>query len=278
MFFWGISWASGKIMSVYGSAGDVSFFRFALTFISLLVLMLLLREKLTIKRNGLVVLLIASVFISLYMWLFFKGLSLGKAGAGGVLVTTLNPIIAYAIMLFSNRRLPDRKEAIGLSLGLLAAIVLLKLWTNWESIFSSGNVYFLFATFSWAILSLFTARSSKYGSPVAFSLWMYGICSVFMLLLSSVDNIQSVLYRADIYFWGNLVFTAVFTTALATTFYFVGTTKIGAGKASSFIFLVPFSAALGGWVFLNEIPQWHTVIGGLSGVAAVYVLNRKKKS
>src|SRR4051794_17178801 len=90
MTCWGFSWTSGKILGSYGDPLAISFLRFALTFISLLFIVAGIREKFTISKKGLADLLIASVLISIYTFLFFKGLITGKAGAGGVLVTVLN--------------------------------------------------------------------------------------------------------------------------------------------------------------------------------------------
>src|SRR6185437_11245024 len=163
MFCWGLSWASGKVLAGYGNALSISLFRFSVTFISLLIILFFTRGKLTILRTGLLTLLAAAVLIGVYTFLFFKGLSTGKAGAGGVLVTTLNPIMSYAIMLGLTRRKPTTTETIGLLTGIAAGAILLKVWDNWQNIASAGNLYFLLASFSWAILSLFTARSSRYG-------------------------------------------------------------------------------------------------------------------
>jgi drug/metabolite transporter (DMT)-like permease len=276
MLCWGISWVSGKVLSHYGEALNISFYRFLVTFLSLYFILLVLKEKILIKRNGILNLLGASFFISLYTYLFFKGLTLGKAGAGGVLVTILNPIISYGIMLMVSKRKPKRNEAIGLVLGLLAGIVLLKLTTNASEIFSAGNSYFLLAALCWSILTLFTAKGSKYGSSVSFSFWMYGLSSLLMFLISDFQQNLSILKNGDLVFWGNLFYSATITTSMATTFFFVATAKIGASKASSFIFMVPFSAAIGSWLILGEVPGIHTIIGGLLGIAAVYILNKKQ--
>ncbi|WP_254153537.1 DMT family transporter [Chryseosolibacter indicus] len=275
MTCWGFSWASGKYLSLYGSPITISFFRFALTFISLFLILLFLKEPLKISRKGFLYLFIASGFISLYTFLFFKGLSVGKAGAGGVLVTVLNPIIAYAVILLMERRKPTRNEAIGLFIGLVAGAILLKLVTEASSIFNAGNIYFLLASLSWALLSLFTSKSSRFGAPLAFSFWMYGISMVSLFLFTGIDATLTTVSKADFTFWGNLFFSATITTSMATTFYFIATSKIGAGKASSFIFMVPFSAALGSWIFLNEVPEVHTIAGGLLGIVAVYIINKK---
>jgi drug/metabolite transporter (DMT)-like permease len=107
---------------------------------------------------------------------------------------------------------------------------------------------------------------------------MYLLSTVLMFVLSDPSASVALLGKTDATFWGNMFFSSSITTAGATTFYFVATSKLGAGKASSFIFLVPFSAALGSWIFLNEIPQLHSIIGGALGIAAVYILNMKKKA
>lgn len=275
MFCWGLSWTSGKVISHYAEGGTIALYRFCVTFVSMIFVVWVLKINITVVRQGWIPLIICAVLISIYSYLFFQGLTLGKAGAAGVLVTILNPVISYAIMLLMQKRLPNKKESLGLALGLLAGVVLLKLWTNWEMVFDSGNSYFLLASLTWAILSIFTSKSSKYGSPVAFSFWMYGIGSLLLFLLFDKSNILELWGRTDFVFWGNMIFSATITTAFATTFYFVATSKIGASKASSFIFLVPFSATLGSWIFLSEVPMWNTVVGGCLGVVAVYVLNKK---
>lgn len=276
MTCWGFSWTSGKILSHYGDPLTISFLRFALTFLSLIFILWAMREKMVIAKSGIFDLTAAAVMISLYTFLFFKGLTVGKPGAGGVLVTVLNPIITYAMSLVWSRRRPTRNEFVGLTLGLVAGIILLKLFTDAAEIFKAGNLYFLLASFCWAILTRFTSKALRYGSSLTFSLWMYGISTVFMFLLSGVNPTTVVFENADLTFWGNLFFSATITTSLATTFYFVATSKIGASKASSFIFMVPFSAALGSWIFLGEVIQLHTIIGGVLGIAAVYILNKKE--
>lgn len=276
MTCWGFSWASGKVLAGYGSPITIAFFRFALTFISLPFVIVLLKAKLQIQKKGLVDLILASLLMSVYIVLFFKGLAEGQAGAGGVLVTVLNPIIAYGIMLILNRRKPTRNESFGLLVGVVAGVVLLKLTSNIRLIFLAGNVYFLLAALAWASLSHFTARSTRYGSPVAFSFWLYGISTFVMLLCSGVQPTLDVYAKTDFKFWSNLFFSATVTSSMATTFYFAATSKIGASKASSFIFMVPFSAALGSWIFLQESIEFHTMVGGTLGIVAVYILNKRE--
>jgi drug/metabolite transporter (DMT)-like permease len=276
MFCWGISWPVGKILASYGNAETMAFLRFVVTFISLLIILFIIKENLSISKKGIPVLLAASVAMTLYSYFFMEGLNHGKAGAGGVLVTTLNPIITYALIMLLSLRPPSRKEFIGLLVGLVAGAVLLQLWNNSASILEPGNLYFVSATVTWAILSKFTSMSSRYGSPVSFSLWMYGICSLMMFVFTKNDSTIHIIKNADLTFWVSLFYSATITTSLATTFYFYATTKIGANKASGYIFMVPLSAAVGSWIILGEIPLWNTLLGGLLGIVAVYILNKSK--
>jgi drug/metabolite transporter (DMT)-like permease len=276
MTCWGFSWVSAKVLSAYGPPLTLAFFRFALTFASMPLMFPVVKVRLAIDRKGLPDLLVASVIMSLYTFLFFKGLTEGKAGAGGVLVTVLNPVIAYGIMLLLTRRKPSQKETIGLIVGLLAGAILLRVTSEPRQVFAAGNIYFLLSAFAWAALSHFTARASRYGSPVSFSFWVYGISTLVLFLFTGSQSAAAMIDQADVTFWVNLFFISTITAGLATTFYFVATSKIGASKAASFIFMVPFSAALGSWIFLGEAIEAHTIIGGLLGIIAVYILNRKE--
>jgi drug/metabolite transporter (DMT)-like permease len=276
MFFWGLSWPSGKIAAAYGAPVTIVLIRYVTVLISFLPLFFFIKAPLTISKKGIVPLVAAGLLLSLYTFLFFYGLKNGLAGAGGVLVTTMNPIMAYGIGLLINRKKPSRNETMGLILGVIAGATLLKIWGNMDELFASGNLYFLSAAFIWAVMSRITSKASNYGSSMSFSLWMYLATVLIMLPLVDYSSLKETLAMADSYFWWNIVFSAVFATSLATSYYFYATTTLGPEKASSFIFLVPVSAAVSSWLFLNETLQIHTIVGGILGIAAVYMINKKK--
>jgi drug/metabolite transporter (DMT)-like permease len=238
---------------------------------------LLLIFKVPVKGNkkGIPSILIAGILLAFYSYLFYKGLKFGKAGAGGVLVTTLNPIIAYTLGIFINKRIPSKIESTGLLCGLLAGCILLKIWDQTTSVLDSGNLFFLAASFVWALMSVFTSKAKKFGTSFGFSLWQYIISILCIIPMTNMREIVSIFSINDSTFWLNMIFSASIVTALATTFFFYATTKIGPEKASSYIFLVPFAAETSSWILLNEPLLLHTIIGGLIGIVAVYLINRK---
>ncbi|MBC7389129.1 MAG: DMT family transporter [Opitutaceae bacterium] len=275
MFTWGLSWPSGKILSSYGSASAIACLRFIVTFLGLLPLLLLLKQPLSLKKDGYLTLIFAGMCMSGYSYLFFNGLKYGKPGAGGVMVTTLNPVFSYLLGILLNRKLPTRNEAIGLILGLLAGAVLLHAWNSDSTLFNPGNSFFILASITWAALSKFTSKAGKYGSSISFSLWMYLICSLLLLNIAGFAEIDNVIKKSDSVFWLNMFFSAIITTTFATSFYFYSTTELGAEKASSFIFLVPLSAALSSLFLLQETITWNTILGGVLGAVAVFSINKK---
>lgn len=276
MFLWGVSWPSGKMLTRYCTAFNFSIYRYIIVIITLFLLLFFSRSSLRIARKGIPYAVAAGMLLCAYSYFFFMGLKNGAAGAGGVLVTILNPIVAYVLGMVLDRRLPARNEGIGLVLGVLAGSILLQLWTNARSLFDSGNMYFLLASVTWAVMSKFTSRAGRYGSSGAFSLWQYVVTLLCFLPNVNVPEFRHALTITDPVFWINLFFSAAIVTAIATTVYFYATTKLGAEKASSFIFLVPAAAAISSWVLLGEHIKMHTITGGIIGVAAVYMINVRK--
>lgn len=275
MLIWGMSWPSAKVLSHYGKPLEIAFLRFVFTFISLYFILVFLKTDLKINKKGLPSLLASSVLIAVYSMLFFTGILKGMPGAGGVLVTTTTPIVAYILAMLIKKRMPTQKEFFGLIIGLIAGSILLNIWKHPSEILASGNLYFVLSTVVWAILSRFTALSFNYGSPLAYSLWMYLLCIIILGFFMDFGSIKNILMTGDTKFWLNMLFNGIVNTGVATTFFFYATSKIGAEKTSSFIYIVPFAAAVSSLIALNEVIHWNTIAGGLLGILAVWVINTK---
>jgi drug/metabolite transporter (DMT)-like permease len=278
MLIWGVSWPSAKVLSHYGQPIEIAFIRFIFTFLGVLILLKSINTKIFISKKGLPSLLAASVLMAFYSLLFFTGIQKGMPGAGGVLVTTTTPLVTFVLAVIFSKRSLKQKEIIGLLIGVLAGCFLLNIWNKYDKIFDSGNLFFLGSTVVWGFLSRFTSTSNQYGSPLSFSLWIYFFCIVFLFFFIDLQSIKQVLHKADSLFWFNMIFNAVINTGLATTFYFYGTSKLGPEKTSSFIYIVPFAAALSSFLFIDEQIMWNTIVGGILGIAAVWMINKKSKS
>jgi len=275
MSIWGGSWSSAKVLASTASPEVLAFWRFLITFISFVPIMLFYRLPFKINRPAFFYALIGALCMVAYNEFMFGGLKHGMASGGGVVVTTLNPIITFVLAAALFRKKLAGKDLLGLTVGLIGGCFLLEIWAaTRENLLLSGNLFFLLSSFSWACLTITSNKSHRHLSPLVFSFYVYGMAAVMDLLLSLRFDMTAPLYKG-MPFWGNILYMSVASTTIATTIYFIASTKRGSEKASSFIFTVPFTAVLFAWLFLNEIPNTHTIVGGIIGLTAVYILNSK---
>jgi drug/metabolite transporter (DMT)-like permease len=273
MIIWGISWPSSKIMTSYATPLQLSAIRFVFNTITVFVILKIAGVSFKVNKEGWLQLGIAAILLVGYNLLFFTGISKGLPGAGGILVTTITPIVTYVLAVIISRKQISKLEVVGLGLGVLAAVFLLQLWHNISGLLKSGNIFYLGCTITWAFLSRITSNSKTWGSSLGFTFWMYLLCTLMLVPLAGINDCVNILKNANGLFWGNLLFNTVLNAGSATVFYFYATTQLGAERTSSFTFIVPFSAALSSWLILGETLAWNTVVGGVLGLAAVYLIN-----
>jgi drug/metabolite transporter (DMT)-like permease len=275
MVSWGFAWPSAK--SIVGTEPPIVivFWRFLATAISLVPVLILRRESIVLPdKKDLLQVAIGAVLYTIYNQFFLLGLSQGLAGAGGVLVTTMNPIFTYILVHTFQKKLPSGKEFIGLFIGLTGGFLLLKIWEgDWTMLFQSGNVYFLLCAFSWAVLSMNSHSTGQRMSPMVYSFYVFSIGTVFDLFLAFPYDLSGVMDN-DWNFWLQLFYLSVISTTFGTTVYFYASSRLGSRTASSFIFLVPVTALLGSWIFLGEEPKLSTLLGGVFAISSVIILNR----
>ncbi|TKJ39988.1 hypothetical protein CEE37_09640 [candidate division LCP-89 bacterium B3_LCP] len=278
MIIWGATWTSAKLITYMAAPEVIIFWRFFFTFLSMIPVLLFLRRSIRINRKSLFLIILGSIFIVSYNKCFFLGLRYGYANVGGVLVTTMNPILIYlfSIIIFWNHI--SRMALIGLVMGFLGGAVLLEAWSiNFERLVSSGNAYFLLASTSWALLTLTSEKCKGSTSPLIFSFYVFGLAALIDFVLALPLGIWDV-FNEGWLFWSNLLFLSVGATTIATTIYFAASSRLGSQRAGSFIFLVPTSAVLISWIVLDERIKMTTIIGGILALIAVYLINIPKYS
>jgi len=208
-----------------------------------------------------------------YNYFYFKGTQIGLAGAGGVLVTTLNPILTaiFSSMFFGGLML--NKDWVGLGLGLASGGIILRLWElSFENLYHSGNLFFILASLSWVAVTIITSKSKEAIPFITYSFWSFLFSTFISLPIALGENILSVIYF-DWIFWLNLMILSILAMSFGTSIYFLASIKLGPKKASSFIFLVPLTAMAFAMYYLSEPLELYTLIGGTIGIGAVYIIN-----
>jgi len=274
MIAWGETWISAKILGRYLDADELIFWRFFFTTLGLVPILLYYKIPFRISKTNLALAFIAGIVLAFYNNFFFLGTKYGLASFGGVLVTTLVPIVTFIMVSFLNKKSFTLKEFFGLILGAIGVLIILKIWNfNLNTIFSKANIYFLIAIILWPILTIISSKQKEI-SPLTFSFYMFGATTILDLffLEFNVNNITSL----DVLFWSNLLLLSLYGTTFATTIYFIAVTKLGSKSASSFFFLVPLSTIIFAFIFLDEQIELSLILGGILTIVSVYILNNSK--
>ncbi len=273
MLTWGLSWTNAKILGLYADAPLIMFWRFLFATISFTIVVRWSNATFQISRNNILFIFFNSIFMVSYNYFYFKGTQIGLAGAGGVLVTTLNPILTaiFSSMFFGGLML--NKDWVGLGLGLASGGIILRLWElSLENLYHSGNLFFILASLSWVAVTIITSKSKEAIPFITYSFWSFLFSTFISLPIALGENILSVIYF-DWIFWLNLMILSILAMSFGTSIYFLASIKLGPKKASSFIFLVPLTAMAFAMYYLSEPLELYTLIGGTIGIGAVYIIN-----
>lgn len=274
MIIWGGSWVSAKVISNALPPETLVFWRLFITSISFIPILFFWKEPLKISRSALIHTFFGSISLGLYLYLFFKGLIFGFAGAAGVLVTTMIPLATFILSIFLFSRKVSKKDFLGLVLGIAGGGILLNIWTFSRDIFMAGNIYFLLCAVLWAFLTIFSQKAGNLVSPLLFSLFVNAFCSIPFFFIALPHGILAVFEQGTI-FWLNMIYLSIISSSFATTVYFFASPRLSSFKASSFVFIVPSSAVIFSFLFLNEQPRISTITGGLIAITAVYLINMR---
>ena len=275
MVSWGISWTSAKIMGQYINPTTAIFTRFLISAVTFLPIFPLLKKRLSLKYVSIRTVIACAITLALYNYCFFTGTQLGLAGAGGVLVTTTNPIITMIFMAVINKRKLSIKEIIGIFVGLTGGCLIIDIWRlGINQIFQSGNIYFILCATIWAGLTIFISKFVEKSQSINFTFWMYLGVAIIMIPFLQFENIIKLL-TFDFTFWIHLIIVSVGALTFGTTTYFVASQKLGPEKSSSFIFTVPISAMVTSMLLIDEVLTIRTFIGCCLTIFAVIIINRK---
>jgi len=275
MVLWGGSWVSGKLAAVSVDPFVIIFWRFTLTTLSLFPLVPVFKQKLWPGWAGLRWLIAASSTLFIYNICFFTGLQTGFAGAGGLLVTSLNPLLTFLLTFAIQRSKISRLQALGLAIGLFGGLVMLDLpHHGLEELLKGGNLLFLAASLLWAILTMLSSRAQETVPFISYSIWVYGLTALLALFVSLISGSIWTTPIRSLPFWFNMLYLSVGATSFATTVYFLCTKRLGSRRASAFVFTVPVSALFFSWLFLGELPSVFALSGGALAIGAVFTINR----
>lgn len=272
MIGWGASWVNIKVLSDYLNEFETMFLRFFITAITMLPIIIVWKKSFKIDIKSFFWILITSITLIGYMKYFYLGTKYGTASLGGAFVTSLIPIITFLTLSLTSSKKITKKDSFALGIGVIGIMTILNIWSfKVEEIFVVHNLYFILASFFWAVVTILSSKASNI-SPIVFTFYLYiVICIINLIFFIDLTNIEY--SKLDSIFWINMLILSLAATSFSNTIYFLGIEKLGAREVSTFVFLVPFSAITLSAIFLKEEISLSIVIGTILTIIAVKILN-----
>ncbi|MGE4473463.1 MAG: DMT family transporter, partial [Sulfuricurvum sp.] len=273
--FWGVAWTAGKVAAHHSNAEVAAFWRYAVSFITIIPVIWYLKTPLMTNRAGWLYMLVAGMLTSLFNYLFFAGLSHGQAGYGGTMVTALAPLFTYMMSIGILGTKVFTRQITALSIGVFGALILLRVPTEGFAFLNIESSYFLGCAVVWALVTIVSQKASKQADPMFYTLVVFGITG-FVNMLFALPYHPFDFGAYDGTFWWTIVFIGLVPGTFSTALYFLSASKVGAHRTGVFMFIVPIGAIVSSWIVYGEGLALSTAIGCLFAFVAVFLFNTKK--
>lgn len=276
MIIWGIAWTSGKAATEHSNPEVAAFWRYAISFLTIIPVILYMKTVLKTDKIGLIYMIGAGILSAIFNYLFFKGLSHGAAGYGGTMVTSIAPIITYILSIIIFKTQVSAKQIFALGIGIFGALVLLRVPSEGFAFLNVNSSYFLACAGVWAMVTIFSQKASKRADPMFYTLVVFGITG-FINMIFALPYHPFAFASYDYVFWLNIIYIGVFSGTFAMTLFFVSAAKIGAHNTGVFMFIVPIGAIVSSYFAYNENIALSTIMGCALSFVAVVLFNTKSK-
>ncbi|MBF0211273.1 MAG: DMT family transporter [Desulfamplus sp.] len=274
---WGGTFIAGKAIAGTGNPISLSFVRFAIASIFLLLITKKVEGSLpTLKKDQIIpLLLLGATGVFSYNIFFFYALNHIQAGKASLIIAN-NPILIsiFSAIIFKERL--DVIKCIGILFSVTGAVVVISDGHIFDLIgtgLGKGELLTFGCVLSWVAYSLIGKQVMGNLSPLI-SVCYSSVAGTIMLMFPVLINNgfgEIVHYSSSA--WFNLFYLAFFGTVVGFLWYYEGIKSIGATKSSVFINFVPVSAIIFSYFILNEPIKKSLILGAILVISGVFLTN-----
>jgi drug/metabolite transporter (DMT)-like permease len=276
MLFWGVAWTAGKVAAEHSNAEVAAFWRYAISFLTIIPVIWYLKSPLKSDKIGYLYMFFSGALTSLFNYLFFAGLFHGQAGYGGTMVTALSPLFTYAMSIAIFGTKVSARQVIALSVGVLGALILLRVPYDGFAFVNVESSYFLGCAVVWSIVTIIAQKGMRRADPMFYTLVVFGITG-FINMLFALPYHPFDFSAYDAVFWSVIFFIGLVPGTFGMAIFFISASKVGAHRTAVFMFIVPVGAIASSWVVYGEGLALSTLIGCLLAFCAVILFNMSNK-
>lgn len=275
MVLWGCGWPALKIVTESVDVVVVTFWRFLIMFVAFIPVLIWWKKPLRVPKKAVPIVVMSALLNIAFMIFSYWGVKVGTAGAGGVIITTLSPVLTVLLAIWYFKAAVTPRQWFGLAAGVAGGILMLELWSL--NVLHGGNLLFVLSALVWAVLTLLSQKSHLHLEPVHYSFLLAAVATAVTFFGALPFGISDV-FDQGWRFWSAMLYLGILGQTVASTIFFIASGRMGSGEASTYMFLVPLSALLSSYLLLGEVPSFWLLIGGTLASASVYIINRGRRS
>lgn len=267
MAAWGGTFVAGRLVSFESGPLTAAFWRFIWAAAALAPLLLIVERRFLPRglsfSGWLFLALLGATGMFGYNYFFIKGLGLTEAGRASVIVA-INPSLTYlgTALFFGEKLTPKGLAGFGCALsGAALAISRGRPWALWSGGLGPGELLIFGCVFCWVAYSLIGKKVLERLSPLMSTTWACIFGLLFLAPAAWAEAGPWAFLNFSPRAWFSLAFLGLFGSAFGFTLYYRGIVRLGAGRASIFINLVPVFGIFCGWLFLDEKLDWSLAAG-----------------
>ncbi|MEV5613813.1 DMT family transporter [Streptomyces sp. NPDC052225] len=280
VFAWASAFVSIRSAGAAYSPGALALGRLLAASVVLGVLMLVRREGLPPRGAWRGIVISGAVWFGGYMVALNWGERLVDAGTAALLVNVGPILMALLAARLLGEALPPRLVA-GMAVSFGGAVVVgLSMSAGSGDTEGStsllGVVLCLLAAVAYATGVVAQKPALSYGSPLQVTMFSCLIGTA--VCLPFAGQLAGEVSRAPMSATLNMVYLGVVPTALAFTTWTYALARTPAGKMGATTYAVPAIVVLLSWLFLDEVPGWLTLLGGVLCLAGVAVSRSRART
>lgn len=276
VFLWASAYAAIRAGLEGFSPEGLALLRYCIASVCMAIIYFMSPTRSTMRmRDRIALLCIGGFGIGLYNVLLNYGEISVSSGMASFIISQSPLMTAIIAILFFGERI-NFLGVIGFAISVLG-IACISSGNNTGFTWDMSIAYILLATVVGGMYSLLQKPFLKRYHSIETA--AYAIWGATLFLSIFWRHLSHDLHYASLNSTLVVIYLGLFPAAMGYVCWGYVLTEISAARAVSFLYFTPFIATLLGWLWLNEVPVWLSLFGGLLAISGVWLVNhsyRKK--
>lgn len=279
---WGASFVATKISLEYVSPSTVVWLRFTMG-VAILGFAVILNKQFSLPqgRDWGYFALLGFLGITFHQWLQSTGLLTAQATTTAWIITSTPIFIALLGFLVLRERLAWYQTAgiLLASFGVLLIVTKGELSTLTAGRFgTAGDFLVLVSAVNWAVFTTLSRPGLKKHSATLMMFYVMGFGWLFTSILFFAGSGMQQISSIPLDGWIAIGFLGIFCSGVAYIFWYDVMKVLPVAQTGAFLYLEPIVTVIVAALLLNEVMLLATLIGGITILIGVWLVNRPGQS